>query len=191
MEHVQAPGDIDQYIPEWVSPVLWIAVLIAAVWFALTLFVYMRRRASNLTSAHNAGVHKDASPDFLKVDHKAREAQIKRGENFEKELTEREKEEAKAAHAHDKQTKQVSMLQRIASVATVLFSVFSLVSTLLGVVTTVDRMNQQISKSDVLLQTMTKYPIPFAVCIFVIGYHLVTFFTKQKWADKPDAPKPQ
>lgn len=172
-------------IPEWVSPLLWAAFAVAAIWLIISIFVAQRRKASNLTSVHSAHANKNAAPDFMTVDHKAREEQIKRGEAYDHKLHEREKAEAAGKAGAAKKQQQFDLLKTIASIGTVLFSIFSLVSTMLGVFSQVDRMNQQISKSDALFATVAKYPIPLAVCIFVLGYHLVTYFTKKKWQDPP------
>ena len=165
-------------VPQWFDLLLWTTVAGAVLWLLLTSFVYARRRAANLTPVNAPDAKKSAAPDFLKVDHKAREAQIKRGEAFEKELDQREAAEAKT-------TKQVTLLQRLAGFATLLFSIFSLLATASSVIWQVDRVGGMLSQSDKIGMILQKYPIPFAVCAFVIGYHVVVFFVQKRWKSAP------
>src|SRR5687768_3481576 len=91
---------LDRIPPEaWplVDRLIPITVAVAAIWLALSIFVYWRRRAANLTPVTAPRRNKDAQPDFLNVDHKARREAIERGEAFERELEEREAEEARIA----------------------------------------------------------------------------------------------
>jgi hypothetical protein len=161
-------------LPQWQQYLLWATVALAALWVVLTIFVQLRRKASNLTPVNAPSANKKAAPDFLKVDHKAREAQIKRGETFERELDAREAAEARTL-------KKVTLWSRLAGLATLLFSIFSLLATISTVYLQVDRIGSTFSQSDRLLETFQKYPIPFAVCAFVIGYYVVTFFAQKQW----------
>jgi hypothetical protein len=169
-------------VPQWLEWMLWLTVAGAVLWLLLTLFVYARRRAANLTPVTSPDPKKGVAPDFLKVDHKARDAQIARGETYGKELDAREAAEA-AAKA--KAGKQVTLLQRLAGLATLLFSIFSLLSTAVGVIWQVDRIGSALSQSDKLALILQKYPIPFAVCVFVIGYYVVRFFAQKQWKTSP------
>ena len=92
-----APTAANIVLPEWLTYLMWGAVAFAALWLVSTIFIHMRRRATNLTSAQQAGVNKNAAPDFMKVDHKARDEAMKRGEAYDQELVEREKAAAAAA----------------------------------------------------------------------------------------------
>ena len=161
-------------LPPWQEALLWGTVAVAAIWIALSIFVQLRRKASNLTPVNSPSAKKSAQPDFLKVDHKARESQIKRGEAFEKNLDAREAAEARAVQ-------KATLWSRLAGLATLLFSVFSLLATISGVIFQVDRMGATFSQSDRLVELFQRYPIPFAVCAFVIGYYVVMFFVKKQW----------
>lgn len=165
-------------VPDWLVAVLWINVAVFVVWAVLSILVQMRRSASNLTVASSAKSHKDAAPDFLKVDHKAREQQIKRGEAFEKELDQREA--AEAAAAARKKT-PISFWKRMAGIATMLISIFTLISSLIGVIFQVDRIGQTLTQADKIGLLLQQYPIPFAVCAFVILFYLVTFIVHKQW----------
>ncbi len=169
-------GGPDQ-LPAWIELALWSSVALAAVWLLLTIFVHLRRSASNLTPVNAPSAKKSATPDFMKVDKKARAAQIKRGEQYEKELVHREAAEAKASGV----VKRATFLQRLAGFATLLVSIFSLLSTAIGVIMQVDRMGSTFGQTDQLVRIVQKYPIPFAVCAFVIGYYVVMFFVQKQW----------
>ena len=92
-----APTNEDLGIPAWLEPLLWVTVVLFAIWIASSVFIHLRRRATNLTSMHQAKVDKAAVPDFMSVDHKARDAAVKRGETYDRELVERERAAAEAA----------------------------------------------------------------------------------------------
>ncbi len=166
---------------------MWGAVAFAAIWLASTVFIHMRRRATNLTSAQQASVRKDATPDFLTVDHKARDAAMKRGETYDQELVERAKAEAAAAAAAGKPAKRepVSMVRMISGVAAFLFSLFTLLGTLLGTFRTLDQAGLQMSKLDQVGAIIAAHPIPTVICLFVIGYTLFIWIKQKKWADPP------
>lgn len=177
-----APAANQVVLPEWLEYVMWGAVIFAVLWLASTVFIQMRRRATNLTSTHQAGVKKDATPDFMTVDHKAREAAVKRGEVYDKELTEREK-----AEAADKAIKKepVGLLKRFSAIAAFLFSLFTLLGTILGTFRTLDGAGVQLSKLDQVGAIISQNPIPTLICVFVIGYTIYIWISQKKWADPP------
>jgi hypothetical protein len=179
------PTNEELGIPGWLEPLLWVTVIIVAIWLASSIFIHLRRRASNLTSTHEAKVHKDAAPDFLSVDHKAREAAVKRGETFEKELTEREKAEAAATAGKPAKKTTASLFQSVSGIASFLFSLFSLAGIVVNVFTQMDRMGNQLGKSDQIFAAITKYPIPTAICAFVLVYTLWYWIANKKWLEPP------
>jgi len=144
----------------------------------------MRRRATNLTSAHQAGVKKEATPDFMKVDQKARDAAMQRGATYEKEL---DKREAAAAAATGKPAKKepINMLKTISGIASFAFSLFTLLGAVLGTFRTMDAAGAQLSKFDQVGAMAMKNPIPFLICLFVIGYTIFIWVSQRKWADPP------
>ena len=175
------------YIPDWMGTLLWITAVIVAVWLVSFIFILMRRNATNLTPTQNASVKKSAEPDFLKVDHKKREEAIKRGEEFADKLTEREKAEAAAAaaalHPDAKKKDPASLLENLAKLASIAFSIFSLIGVILGAITQVDKMNTSLTNLDKIWLVVMKYPVPVAIAVFVIGYHIYLYFSKRKWED--------
>lgn len=180
-----APPATTIVLDDWMLYLMWGAVAFAALWLVSTIFIQLRRRATNLTSAQQAGVKADATPDFMKVDHKAREAALKRGEAFDKELTEREKAEALAAAGKPAKKEPVSMIRMISGLAAFLFSLFTLLGSLLGTFRTLDQAGVQLSKFDQVGAIATQYPIPTIICVFVIGYTIFIWVSQKKWADPP------
>lgn len=168
---------------------MWGAVAFGAIWLASTVFIHMRRRATNLTSAQQASVRKDAAPDFLKVDHKARDAAMKRGETYDEELVEREKAEAAAAAAaaggKPAKREPVSMVRMLSGIAAFAFSLFTLLGTILGTFRTLDGAGVQLSKLDQVGAIISQNPIPTLICVFVIGYTIYIWISQKKWADPP------
>jgi len=167
---------------------MWGAVAFAAIWLASTVFIHMRRRATNLTSAQQASVRKDAAPDFMKVDHKAREAAMKRGETFDQELVEREKAEAAAAAVAAgaaAKREPVNIVRMISGIAAFAFSLFTLLGTILGTFRTLDQAGVQMTKLDQVGAIVSQNPIPTLICVLVIGYTLYLWIKQKKWADPP------
>lgn len=162
---------------------MWAAVAFAAIWLISTIFIHLRRRATNLTSTQQASVRKDAAPDFMKVDHKARDAAMKRGEAYDQELIERARAEAAAGKPVKREP--INLLRLISGIAAFLFSLFTLLGTILGTFRTLDQAGVQMSKLDQIGAIIAQYPIPTIICIFVIGYTLYIWITQKKWADPP------
>lgn len=179
-----APVATQVVLPDWMTYVMWAAVAFAALWLVATVFIHMRRRATNLTSAQQAGVRKDAAPDFLKVDHKAREAAMKRGEAFDRELTERAKVEAAAAAGKAKR-EPANLVKTISGIASFAFSLFTLLGAILGTFRTMDAAGAQLSKMDQVGAVVTQHPIPAIICLFVIGYTIFLWVSQKKWAEAP------
>ena len=179
-----APPATEVVAPEWLTYVMWAAVAFAALWVISTLFIQMRRRATNLTSAQQAGVKKDATPDFMKVDQKARDAAMQRGQAYEKELDTREAAEAAMAGKAAKKA-PINMLKTISGIASFAFSLFTLLGAVLGTFRTMDAAGAQLSKFDQVGVMAMKYPIPTIICLFVIGYTIFVWVSQKKWADPP------
>jgi len=171
-------------LPEWMVYVMWAAVAFAVLWLASSIFIQMRRRATNLTSAQQAGVEKDAAPDFLTVDQKAREAALQRGEAYDKALVEREKAEGAAAARAGKK-EPIGMFKMISGIAAFAFSLFTLLGSVLGTFRTLDQAGVQLSKFDQVGAIVTQYPIPAAICVFVIGYTIFIWVSQKKWTESP------
>jgi len=178
-----APSATDIVLPEWMLLLMYGAVALAGIWLVATVFIHMRRRATNLTSAQQAGVRKNAAPDFMKVDHKAREEAMKRGETFEKELVEREK--AEAAGKLPVKKEPANIVKMISGIAAFGFSLFTLLGAVLGTFRTLDQAGLQMSKMDQIGAIIVKHPIPAIICLFVIGYTIFIWVSQKKWAEPP------
>ena len=180
-----APTNEDLGIPAWLEPLLWVTVAIVAIWVVSSVFIHLRRRATNLTSTHQAKVHKDAVPDFMSVNHKAREAAAKRGETYDRELIARERAEAEAAAGETAKKGNATLLQSLSGMASFLFSLFSLAGICVNVFSQMDRMNTQFGKTDQIFIAIQKYPIPTAICVFVLVYTLWYWISNKKWLEPP------
>ncbi len=180
-----APTNEDLGIPAWLEPLLWVTVVLFAIWIASSVFIHLRRRATNLTSTHQAKVDKAAVPDFMSVDHKARDAAVKRGETYDRELVERERAAAEAAAGKPVKKGNATMLQSLSGMASFLFSLFSLAGICVNVFSQMDRMNTQLGKTDQIFVAIQKYPIPTAICVFVLVYTLWYWVSNKKWLEPP------
>jgi hypothetical protein len=159
-----------------------IAIALAAIWLALSLFVYWRRRAANLTPVTAARRSKDAQPDFLKVDHKARRAAIERGEAFERQLEEREAEEARTAALAA--LAPATTAGRLARLAALVMSVFTLATMIFGTIFNIGKMGeimQEFSTAERLSAIVRTHPIGTAVVVLVIVAALYQFFQERRW----------
>ena len=159
-----------------------ITVAVAALWLALSLFVYWRRRAANLTPVTAPRMSKDAQPEFLKVDHKAREAAIERGEAFENQLEIREAEERRAAEAAV--LGPATTGRRLAKFASVLMSLFTL-ATLIAVIGRQCRPDGRIYADAVhsgrLMAVITIIRFGTAVLAVVLVIAIYQYFDQRKW----------
>jgi len=154
--------------------------IVAAIWLALSIFVWWRRSASNLTPVQAARTNKKAQPDFLKVDQKARDAAIERGEKFDKELERQEREEAKQARSEDRSPLAIS--QRIAGLVTFLMSLFTLASMISSAIWQVNRMGDMVRENSLqrIGEKIAEYPVTFSVIAFVVCYRGYRFISQRQ-----------
>ena len=170
---------LDQIPPEaWpiIELLFNLTMAAAAVWLAATVFVMWRRYASNLTPVMAAEKNRKADPDFLKVDKKAREQAIRRGESFEKELQRREIE----ANTSGKRSAG-SMIQHLSGLMALVVSASTLLSMLLGAYLSVFRMGEMwegLSGADRLMELWDKYPVPIIISLIVLVAQIYVFFQK-------------
>lgn len=157
-----------------------VTVAIALVWIFLALVAWWRRRAYNLTIASTAKRNKDAQPDFLTVNKKAREEAIARGAAHEAELTERERLEALAASSGLKKG------SHIARIAALLMSLFTLACSIMGVVGNVGAMEksvQNLTASGKIQYIIQQHPIATIIIVLVIAYNIYHYVTHRKWEE--------
>jgi hypothetical protein len=157
-------------------------IVFTAVWLLLVLLIILRRRASNLTPIQSARVNRKATPDFLKVDHKKQKQMIKDGAAYDAELDKRDAEQARADRASRKVPE--TAMSRIARLIALLMSIFTLATMIGSVIFNVNYIGGMLktySAGDRLLSVVVNHPIPTAVAIMVIGYHLYSYVAGKKW----------
>lgn len=179
-----------QSVLENVPPEAWplieilfnVTCAVTAVWLAWTVFIWWRRSASNLTSTSSVDANRKAKPDFLSVDHKARNEAIKRGERFDKELERRDREEAREEKRETRRKEtRLSRLGRLVSFGMALFSLATMISGTMFQVTIMGSYWERYSATERLMSVIQNYPIGVAITVAVILYNIVTFVTKRKW----------
>lgn len=158
-----------------------VTMALAGVWLAITVFVIWRRHASNLTPVHAAERNKRAHPDFLKVDQKARQEAIKRGDTYEKALDRRDAEAARAeARAESASRREpLSFAQRLAALVTFIMSVFTVLSIITTSVFTVSRMGDMVEGATAVERVgaiIMAHPIAFTICLLIIFARVYTQF---------------
>ncbi|MEN7535684.1 hypothetical protein [Aurantiacibacter flavus] len=159
-----------------------ILTVVTIVWLVLALVAWWRRRAYNLTVAASARRNKKARPEFLKVDKKAREAALARGEAYEEALEEREAEEARAVLRAA--AGPVGWLEHIARLATLAMSIFTLITGFTGAIFNVTRVGDYLEQAGTegkLEYLITEYPLGCTVAVLVIAYNIWRYFAEKKW----------
>ena len=181
----RVPDVLDRVPPEaWplIDRMFQITVAVALIWLALSLFVYWKRKAANLTPVTAPGRNKDAQPDFLNVDHKARKAAIERGESFERELQVREAEEARTAERAA--LGAATSGRKLAKLASLLMSIFTLGTLIAGSIGNIGRMGeymQQLSAPERILESIRNHPIGSVALVLVIAAAVYQYFNERKW----------
>ena len=181
-------NDTLQSIPDEAWPILTIVFnvtcVVTAIWLLWTVFVWWRRSASNLTSTSTASVNRKASPDFLRVDEKARREALQRGADFEKDLDARDR--AEAAQERRAFKRKETGFGRIARLIALLMSLFSLATMLAGVIFQVSFMGklwEQYSAAERVEKLIVEHPIGVVITFGVIAYHIVIYVTHRKWEE--------
>ncbi|HPE46831.1 MAG TPA: hypothetical protein PLR76_00465 [Hyphomonas sp.] len=157
---------------------------VTAVWLAVSVFIWWRRSASNLTTVSSASPRRGAQPDFLEVDTKARAEAIKRGERFDQELERRERAEERESRRQARTGKKASRWARFISLAMALFSLATMISGTIFQVSIMGAYWEQFSAGERIMAMIRHYPLGVAVTVFVIGYNLITFFINRQWEAK-------
>lgn len=161
-----------------------LTIATVGIWLALTVFVWWRRSASNLTPVNAADKNKKAQPDFLKVDKAARAEALERGEAFGKEVERREREEARAQSKGGRPTLTVS--QRAARFLSFFMSLFTLATMIFGAIFQVTRMGdmmREYSTFDRIVTVVQSHPISFSIAALVIIFQIYRFFVDRNWQE--------
>ncbi|MEM6555409.1 MAG: hypothetical protein AAF642_06015 [Pseudomonadota bacterium] len=181
------PETLNQIPPEaWplIDLLFNITMVSVAIWLAITVFVWWRRSASNLTPVNVAGKNKNAQPDFLKVDQNARSEAIERGERFDKEIERRERAEARAAARAHQPRGTVS--ERLARFVSFFMSLFTLATMIFGAIFQVTRMGdmmREYSTTERILTVIQNHPISFTIAGLVIVFQIYRFFVDRNWQE--------
>jgi uncharacterized membrane protein YdbT with pleckstrin-like domain len=163
-----------------------ITIGLLLVWIFLALVAWWRRRAYNLTVASTHGRSKQAQPDFLSVDKKAREKAIDRGEAHEEALDARDEAEAEAAEALAAAGKPIGFAKRLAGFATTAMSIFTLLTAISGTVLNIGKMNDQVAEltaSGKLEYLIKEHTFGVIVVLLIIAFQVWKFFNKKKWKE--------
>lgn len=155
-----------------------ITAIVTAIWIAISVFVWWRRAATNLTPVNSAPRKAGREPDFLSVDRKARAAAIARGEDYDKALDERD---AAAERARRKTLRNTGRLARWVALAMSIFTLATMISGTIFQVSYMGKLWEQYSAGERLLLVVQKHPFTFAVGALVILYNVVRFFADKKW----------
>ena len=164
-----------------IETVLRVTAVVTVVWLALTLFIQLRRNASNLTPVNAARKNKADQPDFLSVDEGARKDALERADQFESQLAKQEEAEARAARELLSR-KPASMAQRAFRALSFLMSLFSLLTMIFGSIWQIGRMGslmKEYSTVERLVAVIQNNPISFTVALLVCVYAIWSFVQSQ------------
>ncbi len=184
-------NEIAEQIPPEAWPLIeiafWITATITVVWWSIAVFIYLRRSASNLTPVQVARKKRADTPDFLSVDHKARDEALKRADAFERDLSEKEAAEARAAVKADRGAWWLA--GTVARLMSLFMSLFTLATMIYGSIWQVSRMGSLMREYSTLERigaVISEHPIAFTIASIVIAYHVWRFFADRKW--RPGSP---
>lgn len=179
------PDLVDQIPPDaWpvIDMAFKVTIALVLIWLALAVIAFWRRRAYNLTIASTARRSKKAQPDFLKVDKKARERAIDRGERHEEMLDEREEGDAEAALKAAKEP--VGIAKRIAEALSVFASLFTLGAAIAGVVANVGKMGEYVENLSTwgrIQYLLAHHTIGVIVVLVVVAHQIYKYVSGKKW----------
>ena len=172
-------------IPDEAWPLIqWLGTATAvatAIWIALSVFIWWRRSASNLTPVMAADVNRRASPDFLERDHAGRAEAIARGAAHDKSLDARDAEAARKREKADRNARKGRGIARWVSFAMALFTLATMISGTIFQVSYMGRLWEEYSAGERLLIVVQKHPFTFAVGALVILYNIFRFIADRKW----------
>lgn len=155
--------------------VSWVLGVVGAIWLVTGVMGYLHRRAYNLTHAES-GRSQNIKPDFLKVNKKAHEEAVERGEAFDQKLREREGETPTPPASTD-------FLERLARIGTTLTAIFGLIAAVVGTLTKADALQagfDNITSFQKLATIVKTYPIGALVAVIVVVANIVAFYTGEK-----------
>lgn len=138
-------------------------VIAGMAWLVLTVFIYWRRSVTNLTPVDVPSPNPDAQPDFLSIDHAKRKSALKRGDQFERTLYNRER----VAEGHT----TARMVRTICGYLALALSVLSLVTVISGSIwpdSLAGRLLADVSRDGRLVEVIKAHPIALSVSLFAV-----------------------
>jgi len=179
-------NEIAEQIPPEAWPLIdaafWITAAFTLIWWLIALFVYLRRSASNLTPVQAARKTASHAPDFLSRDHRARDEALARADAFEKDLSSKEVEEARAATKAPRDP--WSLAGTVARLVSLFMSLFTLATMVHGSIWQISRMGSLMREYTTLERmgaVIREHPVTFTIATVVIVYHIWRFFADRKW----------
>ncbi len=137
----------------WINTVVFVFLGLLILWIVLKVIGLALRRSYNLTPVATAR-SKDIRPDFLTVDHAAREQMIERGRAFDRE-----------------RTATVARATRMASAGVILSGLVSLVSAAFlafGRVEDLDATWHRLSTKDRFVAILQAHPVGFVIAFAIV-----------------------
>jgi hypothetical protein len=170
-------------IPQWAEPWLqWLGygmVALFVLWLVATIVRAMHARAYNLTKAETAPA-RAAEPAFLKVDEKAREAALQRGDAYERPGAGAAAEAAVARSAPS----LWGLFSRIGAVIIALAHVGVAAISVTAMLKDADEVVQTVSAAECIQAVVSRYWFGLLLGLIVIIAEVVQFFRSRKAAAK-------
>lgn len=142
---------------------LWGVILLIIAWVVLSAAGYMQRRAYHLTVAGSA-TSKNIKPDFLTVDHAARQEAIERGKAFDRAL---------ASPPIIETIASATSYSRIVALVLAVASFIAACASALQKIEPLQAAFESWSSWDRLIDLIMRYKLGFAIALIVILAHLV------------------
>ena len=140
-------------------------------WLAMALFVYWRRKTTNLTPVDVPSAKKNAQPDFLSVDKKARKAAMKRGDKYARELDRRERLEGV-----DFQQSRMLRASRVCGFIALTLCVVTLGTIVAGSIwpdSFVGQLLSHYSTEGRVTEVLRAHPVPLVIAMLSVGWCVV------------------
>lgn len=166
-------------IPQWAEPWLyWLGlgmVALFVLWLAASVVSAMHRRAYNLTKMETAP-KRAADPAFLKVDGKARDEALQRGDAYERPGAEAPAPAATARSA----TSLWGLFSRIGALVIALAHVGVAVVSVTAMLKDADEVVQTVSAAECIQAVVTRYWFGLLLGLIVIIAEVVQFFRSRR-----------
>lgn len=165
--------------PEWVqTSLVSLSVLLAALlllWLIVSVFLSKRRKAYNLTRMENVAGGSTQSPSFLQVDHEARDAAKKRGDDY---VRPSDREISIEAPSQDLGIwPKVGALARLGTVLVALLNIAVAIVAAMIFAGEANRLFDELSVQDRWQSILERYWIGIGVAVLLIIFEIVKYFS--------------